>query len=262
MVTGACGGIKRTAQQAESAVKTNRTTTSIVQSEYKVPLTQPTSWREPMLAVPKGSPWKASAEVCRWRVSVLSSPSYRFGVRCSFVGAGWTIRMLGRESTAHFVKKRCAEISAQGYLRTVDELYDVIAVKERVQPPNSGLADNCRSMNANKLLRVKFVLQTLNRLPRNVGPGSRVNHDVFVGRFDPEDLVDRHENKAALISNRESGKPAAFVILDRNFLQDSSVGVRAPEPSGAFPCRKACRDNRQPRSQRLAPRIRYSRSQK
>ena len=60
------------------------------------------------------------------------------------------------KSTAHFMKKRGAEISAQGYLRTVDELYDVIAVKERVQPPNSGLADNGRSMNANKLLRVKF----------------------------------------------------------------------------------------------------------
>ena len=96
------------------------------------------------------------------------------------------------------MEERCTETSAQGYLRTVDELDDVIAVKERVQSPNSGLADNCRSMNANKLLRVKFVLQTLNRLPRNVGPGCRVNHDVFVRRFDPEDLVNWHENKTTL----------------------------------------------------------------
>ena len=99
------------------------------------------------------------------------------------------------------MEERCPEISAQSYLCTVDELDDVIAVKKRVQPPNSGLSDNGRSMNSNKLLRVKFVLQTLNRLPRNVGPGYCVNHNVFVGSFDPEYLVNRHEDKATLNSN-------------------------------------------------------------
>ncbi len=111
------------------------------------------------------------------------------------------------------MEERSAETSAQRYLRTVDELDDVIAVKERVQAPNRGLADNCRSMNANKLLRVEFLLQILNRLPRNVVPGCRVNHDVFVRRFDPEDLVNWYENKTTLHPNGQPGEPAAFITV-------------------------------------------------
>jgi hypothetical protein len=99
------------------------------------------------------------------------------------------------------VEERCTEISAQRHLSTVNQLNDVIAMKKRVQSPDSGFTDNCRSMNANKLVRVKFALQTLNRLPRNVGPGYCVNHNVFVGSFDPEYLVNRHEDKATLNSN-------------------------------------------------------------
>src|ERR1700678_3850646 len=87
-------------------------------------------------------------------------------------------------------------------------------MKKRVQSPDSGFTDNCRSMNANKLAWVKFALQTLNRLPRNVGSGRCVNHNVFVGRFDPKNLVNRHENKTALNSNREPGKPAARIPFD------------------------------------------------
>jgi hypothetical protein len=91
---------------------------------------------------------------------------YVEGIRAEFVSLWiWGEKLLygcrkdGLEgSGAHLVKKRCAEISAQGYLGTVGQFHDAIAMKERVQSANGGFADNCRSMNADKMLRVKFVL--------------------------------------------------------------------------------------------------------
>src|SRR5579864_4654114 len=72
-------------------------------------------------------------------------------------------------------------------------------------------------MNAHKLSGIKLVLQTLNRLSRNMRAACRVDYDVFVGCFDPEDLVDWHEDIPALLSNRESRKPLSRII-DRDSL--------------------------------------------
>ena len=62
-------------------------------------------------------------------------------------------------------------------------------------------------MRPDKFSWVELVFEALNRLPRNVRSSRCVDNDIFVGCFNPDDFVDRHEQDALVIFNREPGEP-------------------------------------------------------
>jgi hypothetical protein len=91
---------------------------------------------------------------------------------------------------AHFEKKRFTKTAAQRNFGAVQQFYDVVSVKERMQTPYRRFANKGRPVCSNKFSWIELVFEALDCLPQDMRSGHCVNHDIFIGCVDPNDLFD------------------------------------------------------------------------
>jgi hypothetical protein len=70
---------------------------------------------------------------------------------------------------AHPAEKGSPIITAQRHLSAVDEFHDVVAVKQRMQPARSRLADQYRSIDPNELPGIELFLVFFSKPHLQVG---------------------------------------------------------------------------------------------
>src|SRR5580658_4600449 len=76
-----------------------------------------------------------------------------------------------------------------------------------METPHSSFANQDRSVYSEKLLGVQRVFEALDCLSRYMVAACGMDHDIFVGRLYPEDLICRHKDDTVLAFDCQPGEP-------------------------------------------------------
>jgi hypothetical protein len=111
----------------------------------------------------------------------------------------WSVVFVLRNSAAHLIEERPAEIRAQCQFRAIGQLHQIISVKQRMQAAHGCLTNQNGTVYSYELTGIQRLFQALDGLSGDVLAVGSVNYDVLVGRLNPENLFHRHKENAILL---------------------------------------------------------------